>query len=253
MSAADIRVFRQKIDSTASMKKIFNAMELIATSRIGKARQRVAASMPYANAITRAVSAVSSQQDIEHVLTSEPENPRRAAVLIMSSDRGLAGAYSANILRKAEALIERLHEEDKTADLYLIGRKAQAYFDFRNAHIRDSGPDQPTALTLIPQRKLAKHSSKLSSPITKTAVLTKSISFTEFKSMVNQEPMVIRLLPLEFVDEEVADESDLFPLYEYEPALRKFSMHCCQSTLSHEFSRPCCKPPHPSWLAASVL
>ncbi|MDN6680484.1 MAG: F0F1 ATP synthase subunit gamma, partial [Yaniella sp.] len=131
MSAADIRVFRQKIDSTTSMKKIFNAMELIATSRIGKARQRVAASMPYANAITRAVSAVSSQQDIEHVLTSEPENPRRAAVLIMSSDRGLAGAYSANILRHAESLIERLSSEGKSSDLYLIGRKAQAYFDFR--------------------------------------------------------------------------------------------------------------------------
>src|SRR5690625_6102300 len=104
------------------MKMIFNAMKLIATSRIGKARQRVAASMPYANAITRAVSAVASQQDIEHILTSEPENPRRAAVLIMSSDRGLAGAYSANILRHAEPLIERLSEEGKSADLCLVGR-----------------------------------------------------------------------------------------------------------------------------------
>src|SRR5690625_4959629 len=108
MSAADIRVFRQKIDSTASMKKIFNAMELIATSRIGKARQRVAASMPYANAITRAVSAVSSQQDIEHVLTSEPENPRRAAVLIMSSDRGLADRKSTR-LNSSHVAISYIH------------------------------------------------------------------------------------------------------------------------------------------------
>src|SRR5699024_1695000 len=138
MSAADIRVFRQKIDSTASMKKIFNAMELIATSRIGKARQRVAASMPYANAITRAVSAVSSQQDIEHVLMKKTRPP------ISTS-------------------LDAKHRRTLTSE---------------TAHIRDSGPDQPTALTLIPQRKLAKHSSKLSSPITKTAVLTKSISFT---------------------------------------------------------------------------
>ena len=105
---AQIRVYRQKIASTSSMKKIFKAMELIATSRITKARERVSASLPYANAITRAVSAVSSQHDIDHVLTTEPENPTRAAVLIMSSDRGLAGAYSANVLRKAEQLLSRL-------------------------------------------------------------------------------------------------------------------------------------------------
>src|SRR5690625_3598715 len=104
MVAADMQAFRNKINSTSSMIQIFNAMELIATSRIGKARQRVAASMPYANAITRAVSAVASQQDIEHILTSEPENPRRAAVLIMSSDRGLAGAYCANRLRRGASV-----------------------------------------------------------------------------------------------------------------------------------------------------
>jgi len=219
MSAADIRVFRQKIDSTTSMKKIFNAMELIATSRIGKARQRVAASMPYANAITRAVSAVSSQQDIEHVLTAEPENPRRAAVLIMSSDRGLAGAYSANILRKAESLIERLHEEDKTADLYLIGRKAQAYFDFRNRSYEGFW----TGSTDNPNFDMAKEIGELLVEAFLTdyedgGVDEIHIVYTEFKSMVNQEPKVIRLLPLEFVDEEVSDESELFPLYEYEPA-----------------------------------
>ena len=128
---AQIRVYRQKIASTSSMKKIFKAMELIATSRITKARERVSASLPYANAITRAVSAVSSQHDIDHVLTTEPENPTRAAVLIMSSDRGLAGAYSANVLRKAEQLLTRLGEEGKDVDVYVVGRKAQTYFDFR--------------------------------------------------------------------------------------------------------------------------
>ena len=78
---AQIRVYRQKISSTTSMRKIFKAMELIATSRIGKARARVAASLPYANAITRAVSAVASQSEIDHPLTTEPERIRRAAVL----------------------------------------------------------------------------------------------------------------------------------------------------------------------------
>ncbi|MCQ8811786.1 F0F1 ATP synthase subunit gamma, partial [Escherichia coli] len=72
-----------------------------------------------------------SQHDIDHVLTTEPENPTRAAVLIMSSDRGLAGAYSANVLRKAEQLLTRLGEEGKDVDVYVVGRKAQTYFDFR--------------------------------------------------------------------------------------------------------------------------
>ncbi|MDN5704936.1 MAG: F0F1 ATP synthase subunit gamma [Yaniella sp.] len=219
MSAADIRVFRQKIDSTTSMKKIFNAMELIATSRIGKARQRVAASMPYANAITRAVSAVSSQQDIEHVLTSEPENPRRAAVLIMSSDRGLAGAYSANILRHAESLIERLSSEGKSSDLYLIGRKAQAYFDFRNRPFKGFW----SGSTDSPVFEVAKEVGET----LVNAFLTDyedggvdeiHIVYTQFKSMIVQEPTVVRLLPLEVVEQEVSDESELFPLYEYEPA-----------------------------------
>ena len=219
MSASDIRVFRQKINSTTSMKKIFNAMELIATSRIGKARQRVAASMPYANAITRAVSAVASQQDIEHVLTSEPENPRRAAVLIMSSDRGLAGAYSANVLRQAESLIERLSEEGKSADLYLIGRKAQAYFDFRRRPYKKFW----TGSTDNPEFDVAKDVGETLVDAFLTdyddgGVDEIHIVYTEFKSMVKQEPMVVRLLPLEVVDEEVTDETELFPLYEYEPA-----------------------------------
>ena len=129
---AQIRVYRQKISSTTSMRKIFKAMELIATSRIGKARARVAASLPYANAITRAVSAVASQSEIDHPLVTEPEQIRRAAVLVITSDRGLAGSYSASVLKQAEGLNELLHEEGKEVKTYLVGRKAQAYFDFRN-------------------------------------------------------------------------------------------------------------------------
>ncbi|MBO9706447.1 MAG: F0F1 ATP synthase subunit gamma, partial [Arthrobacter sp.] len=123
---AQIRVYRQKIASTTSMRKIFKAMELIATSRIGKARARVAASQPYARAITRAVSAVASQSQVEHPLTTEPAQVRRAAVVVMTADRGLAGAYSASVLKQAEGLIELLHSEGKDVKTYLVGRKAQA-------------------------------------------------------------------------------------------------------------------------------
>src|SRR5699024_3205844 len=108
---AQIRVYRQKIASTSSMKKIFKAMELIATSRVGKARVRAQGASPYAEAITRAVSAVASHQEVEHVLTEQVPEPKRAAVLIMTSDRGLAGAYSVNALKHAESLVARLQSQ----------------------------------------------------------------------------------------------------------------------------------------------
>ncbi|MGD6978082.1 MULTISPECIES: F0F1 ATP synthase subunit gamma [Citricoccus] len=216
---AQIRVYRQKIASTQSMQKIFKAMELIATSRIGKARERVAASLPYANAITRAVSAVSSQQDIEHVLTSEVENPRRSAVLILSSDRGMAGAYSANILRHAEELLEKLHSEGKETDVYLVGRKAQGYFDFRGREYKDLWSGDTDSPKFERAREIGR--TLVDSFLHDTedgGVDEIHVVFTEFHSLVSQVPTVVRLLPLEVVEEEVTDETELLPLYEYEPA-----------------------------------
>lgn len=215
---AQIRVYRQKIASTSSMKKIFKAMELIATSRITKARERVNSSLPYANAITRAVSAVSSQHDIDHVLTTEPENPTRAAVLIMSSDRGLAGAYSANVLRKAEQLLTRLGEEGKDVDVYVVGRKAQTYFDFRGREYKQLWTGQTDAPAA--ERAAEIGEVLVDSFLTDTAaggVDEIHIVFTEFVSLVKQNPHVVRLLPLEVVEEEAATAEDVLPLYEYEP------------------------------------
>ena len=215
---AQIRVYRQKIASTSSMGKIFKAMELIATSRIGKARSRVSASMPYARAITRAVSAVASQSEVEHPLTTEPEQVRRSAVLVMTSDRGLAGAYSVSAIKQAESLIELLRGEGKEISTYVVGRKAQAYFDFRNreyTRVWTGDTDAPKFETAqeIGEALLE----AFNTPYEEGGVEEIHVVFTQFKSMVLQEPTVIRLLPLEVVEEEVRQESDLLPLYEYEP------------------------------------
>ncbi|MBX7445536.1 MULTISPECIES: F0F1 ATP synthase subunit gamma [unclassified Arthrobacter] len=214
---AQIRVYRQKISSTTSMRKIFKAMELIATSRIGKARARVAASLPYANAITRAVSAVASQSEIDHPLTTEPAQIRRAAVLVITSDRGLAGSYSASVLKQAEGLNELLHAEGKEVKTYLVGRKAQAYFDFRSreyARVWTGGTDAPEFGTAreIGEALL----NDFAADFEDGGVDEIHVVYTRFKSMVTQEPTVIRLLPLEVVEEQ-ASESDLLPLYEFEP------------------------------------
>lgn len=215
---AQIRVYRQKINSTSSMRKIFKAMELIATSRIGKARARVAASQPYANAITRAVSAVSSQSEIDHPLTTEPESIRRSAVLIMTSDRGLAGSYSASVLKQATQLVELLREEGKEVKFYLVGRKAQAYFDFRNLEYQQvwtGGTDAPEFATAKEIGNVLLED--FSTAYEEGGVDEIHVVYTRFKSMVTQEPTVIRLLPLEVVEEQVTQETDLLPLYEYEP------------------------------------
>jgi F-type H+-transporting ATPase subunit gamma len=215
---AQIRVYRQKISSTTSMRKIFKAMELIATSRIGKARARVAASQPYANAITRAVSAVSSQSEIDHPLTTEPESIRRSAVLIMTSDRGLAGSYSASVLKQATQLVELLREEGKEVKFYLVGRKAQAYFDFRNLayqQVWTGGTDAPEFVTAKEIGNVLLED--FSTAYEEGGVDEIHVVYTRFKSMVTQEPTVIRLLPLEVVEEQVTQETDLLPLYEYEP------------------------------------
>ena len=102
--AVSLREYRARIKSTESMKKITRAMELIAASRIIKAQQRAQAATPYARELTRAVSAVATFSNVEHALTTEPDNPTRAAILLVTSDRGLAGAYSSNVIKEAERL-----------------------------------------------------------------------------------------------------------------------------------------------------
>ncbi|WP_022872803.1 F0F1 ATP synthase subunit gamma [Nesterenkonia alba] len=213
---AQIRVYRQKIKSTSSMKKIFKAMELIATSRIGKARARAAASTPYAEAITRAVAAVARENDVEHVLTQRAENPKRAAVLIMTSDRGLAGAYSTNVLKRSESLLARLAANGIEARPYLYGRKAQAFYDFRSREYDKVW----TGNTDNPEVEVAREMGTLlvdrfSQDTDEGGVDELYLVYTEFESMVKQEPVVRRLLPLAVTESD--EDSPVVPYYEFEP------------------------------------
>jgi F-type H+-transporting ATPase subunit gamma len=224
--AVSLREYRAKIKSTQSMKKITRAMELIAASRIIKAQQHAAAAEPYARELTRAVSAVATFSNVEHPLTTEKENPTRAAMLIISSDRGLAGAYSSNVLKEAERLAEKLHSEGKEIDYYLSGRKAESYFKFRQRDFVEAWtgysdkPDYDHAKiigdTVVKAFLQDETSEEAIDPA--RAVDELHVVFTRFRSMLVQEPDVIRLLPLEVVEgEEPPAESDVLPLYEFEP------------------------------------
>ena len=144
---AQMRVYRQRIRSVQATKKITRAMELIAASRVVKAQQRVRESSPYARALTRAVSAVATYSNVDHPLTTEHENVRRAAVLVVTSDRGLAGAYSSSVLKESERLIGELRADGKEVVPYLVGRKAVGFYKFRKREYADEWTgftDQPT-------------------------------------------------------------------------------------------------------------
>ncbi|MBF4549594.1 F0F1 ATP synthase subunit gamma [Pseudoclavibacter sp. RFBJ3] len=218
---AQLRVYRQKIKSAQTMKKVTRAMELIATSRITKARKRMAESNPYAQAITEAVSAVASYTDIDHILVTEREEVRRVAVVVFTSDRGLNGAFSSSVLREAEGLTNTLEAEGKEVVHYLVGRKAVGYFAFR----KRASEKQWTGATDLPVFQTAKELGealveRFTIPFEEGGVEEIHYVYNRFQSMVTQTPTVVRLLPLEVVDSEdvaEADEAPLLPLYEFEP------------------------------------
>jgi F-type H+-transporting ATPase subunit gamma len=213
---AQLRIYRRRISAVQSTKKITKAMELIATSRIAKAQQRVKESSPYAEAITETVTIVASSSSTEHVLTTERENPGRVAVLVITSDRGLAGAYSSTALRSAEQLAVRLREEGMDPVPYVVGRKGVGYYRFRN---RDMGGSW-TGFSEQPQYANAREiaDTLIDAFLTGSAdggIDEIHLVFTEFVSMISQRPKAVRLLPL--VVEETEDDEPM-PLYEFEPS-----------------------------------
>ena len=145
--AAQLRVLRRRIRSASAIKKITKAQEMIATSRISKAQARVQAARPYSNEMTNVLSALAGESDLDHPLLVERENPKRAGVLVISSDRGLCGGYNANVLRTAEELFALLRSEGKEPVVYAVGRKALAYYNFRGRDVANSWTgfsEQPT-------------------------------------------------------------------------------------------------------------
>jgi F-type H+-transporting ATPase subunit gamma len=136
--AATLRELRGRIRSASSIKKITKAQELIATSRIAKAQARVDAARPYATEITNMLTELAGASALDHPLLVERENPKRAGVLVVSSDRGLCGGYNANVLRRAEELFSLLREEGKNPVLYVVGRKALGYYSFRQRTVTES-------------------------------------------------------------------------------------------------------------------
>ncbi|MEW2259213.1 F0F1 ATP synthase subunit gamma [Streptomyces sp. NPDC047869] len=218
---AQLRVYKRRIRSVSATKKITKAMEMIAASRVVKAQRKVAASTPYATELTRAVTAVGTGSNTKHPLTTEAENPARAAVLLLTSDRGLAGAFNSNAIKAAESLTERLEREGKQVDTYIVGRRGVAHYNFRERKVAESF----TGFTDEPSYADAKQvAAPLIEAIEKETadggVDELHIVYTEFVSMMTQTALDDRLLPLrlEEVAEEAVPKGEILPLYDFEPS-----------------------------------
>jgi F-type H+-transporting ATPase subunit gamma len=219
--AVSLREYRARIRSVESTKKITRAMELIAASRIIKAQQRAQQAAPYARELTRAVSALVTYSNVDHALTTEPENATRAAILIVTSDRGLAGAYSSAVLKEGERLAERLRGEGKEVVTFLTGRKGEAYYRFRGRTVAQSWTgfsDQPRYenARMIGEALIEAFTKEDGDPERVDEV---HLVYTQFRSMLVQEPHSVRMLPLEVVESDEAPSKDeALPLYEFEPS-----------------------------------
>ncbi|MGW8668286.1 F0F1 ATP synthase subunit gamma [Streptomyces niveus] len=221
---AQLRVYKRRIKSVTATKKITKAMEMIAASRIVKAQRQVTASTPYATELTRAVTAVATGSNTKHPLTTEVESPVRAAVLLITSDRGLAGGYSSNAIKAAERLTERLRSEGKEVDTYIVGRKGVAYYGFREREVAESWTGFTDSPTYADAKKVA--GPLIESVQRETAeggVDELHIVFTEFVSMLTQTPVQNRLLPLSLdasaaAEEDSAAKHEILPLFDFEPS-----------------------------------
>ncbi|MFB7594237.1 F0F1 ATP synthase subunit gamma [Streptomyces sp. NPDC056160] len=218
---AQLRVYKRRIRSVTATKKITKAMEMIAASRVVKAQRKVAASTPYAQELTRAVTAVGTGSNTRHPLTTEADNPTRAAVLLLTSDRGLAGAFNSNAIKAAEQLTERLEREGKQVDTYIVGRRGVAHYNFRERTIAESFTgftDEPTYADA--KTVAAPLIEAIEKDTAEGGVDELHIVYTEFVSMMTQTAVDPRLLPLrlEEVAAEAAPKGEILPLYDFEPS-----------------------------------
>ncbi|MEP6852342.1 MAG: F0F1 ATP synthase subunit gamma [bacterium] len=224
---AQLRVYRRQIKSVQSTQKITKAMELIAASRIVKAQNRVNAARPYSTELTRALAALGRNTALKDPLLTGAENPRRTAILLITSDRGLAGGYSVNAIRRANDLATELRAQGREVARYVIGRKGVGYYRFRRIDVVDSWTgfsEQPNFLNargatdeLVGALSATSEGEHDGHP----GVDELYVVYTTFESMITQTPVAELVAPVsqaEIEDPDAQTESDgPKPAYDFEP------------------------------------
>ncbi|HJC30031.1 MAG TPA: F0F1 ATP synthase subunit gamma [Candidatus Dietzia intestinipullorum] len=212
---ANMRELRDRIKSVNSTKKITKAQELIATSQITKAQARVAEAKPFADQITQILTDLANASSLEHPMLNEPEDAKRSAVLVVTSDRGMCGGYNHNVLKEASELIAFLEEAGREVDIYVMGNKGIVYYTFREIELAGSwhGHSQkPDYQEARPAFQLlatafrtggegtfdaAEFLEEGTRDTTRRGVDEVHIVYTRFQSMLTQTPKALRLAPIE--------------------------------------------------------
>jgi F-type H+-transporting ATPase subunit gamma len=214
---AKLRETRRRIRSIESTKRITKAMELIAASRILRAQQTVQQSRPYAELITQVIQNVASQIDeVAHPMLEQRSEPSAAAIVVVTSDRGLAGAYNSNVLRTTEELVAKVRRAGLEPKLFVAGRKGVSYFRFRERPVEQSW----RGFSETPSYRDAKAvADAVIEAFTSGAVDEIHLAYTEFASALTQRPRARRLVPM--VVEETSERPGPLPLYIFEPSPEK--------------------------------
>lgn len=219
--------FKSRIASTQSLSKMFRAQEMIASSHIARAREAAFRAKPYSDTIADAMARlVSHAHDIQHAIFTAEKDNNHVAVLAITADRGMAGAYTSNVLRQTEGLLNQLDRDGKVPQLYVYGRRGASYYKYRSRDLQDTwagGSDQPTV------ERAREISKTLLDVYTRTkeegGVSELYIVYTEFINLVSQKVRVLRMLPIELVKENHGEQSpsaeahniEINPLYTFEP------------------------------------
>lgn len=218
--AASLRELRQRRKSVSATKKITRAMELIASSRIIKAQQAAARALPYTRELNRAVSAVATYSRTDHPLTRPAGTPRRVAVLLITSDRGMNGAYSANVIKTVSQVRERFESAGVEVTRYIVGRKGIGYYSYRGLAATTSWDGFSDAPTYDRAVEISEQLLKdFLTPYEEGGVDEIWAVYTRMESMLSQVPRVRRILPLEIVEGvHAVSDDEAVPLYEFEPS-----------------------------------
>ena len=212
--SGQIRQLRRRIKSVKSTQKITRAMEMIAASRIVKAQRRMQAALPYAEQITEVIKGLAVSHEVDdHPLLAPHDSIDRVAVIVVTSDRGLAGAYNSNVLKRAEKVIKAEEAEGREIALYCVGNKASEYFAFRNrVPVR-----QWEGVSDTPQMEDARAIGEaFTKPYAAGDIDRVWLVYTDFQSALTQVPHAMQLLPVD--PEEFEGGSDLItPQFIFEP------------------------------------
>jgi F-type H+-transporting ATPase subunit gamma len=211
--AQQLRTIKRRITSVNSTQKITRAMELIASSRIIKAQRRVEAARPYAEKMRELMASVGRNAgNIDHPILQPRERISTVGMIVISADRGLAGAYNSNILRAAERDMGN-HPDTR---LFLSGRKAVSYFKFRGYDFSDSWmgfSDQPR---IEDARRIAK---AVVEAFAKEEVDEVRLAYTRYESALTQRPSIVKLVPAarEELVEKTGEQEGRRANYVFEP------------------------------------